>query len=297
MRVCKNCGNLLSDNEIVCSNCHAINEIPNQNMVNNQQMNSNMYGNEQPVQQYQTNMQQVQANTQQPMVEQQAQVTAQQVKTKKSKMINKKTVFIGVLAILVVLSVFLVCDDVKLRKKVKTLSASQFNPSYHIDDTNKTDSDVTIKDENHNIDFEVPKGTYPKVSQNYVFFIKEDYVANVMDYGGGLSLLNLKTGGSAWIATTHATLESYRGEKEALKRTYESRGIKVLNMYDKIINEKDSLILELMQDNHPTILVITPATEKESFLLTITNSHIDDKFDYETVNDVIDTLKLSKKIK
>mgnify|MGYP003296171626 CR=1 FL=1 len=145
-------------------------------------------------------------------------------------------------------------------------------------------------------DFDIPEGTYPKVSQKYVHFVPDAYAATVLEQSGGISLLNLTTSGSGWVAVNTATLEGYRNQKEALKETYERQGITVNNLTEKTISGKEAIVLELNNDGQPMLLIITSASEKECYILTITNTSNKTSYDYTTANELVAMLAQSKKI-
>ena len=287
MKICQKCGNLVADAEQSCQKCGTTVEIA---YVNNNQTEQ--------VQQ----AQQVQ-QVQQPVQQVQFQQVQQSVPIKSSKKENKilenlkknyKPISIAVIILLLVLSIYLATDNISLRKKIKLNSTSAVESNYKIQDNTNNSNQVVISAEEEKYNFEIPEGTYPKVSQNYVFFVDEDYVATVIEQSGGISLLNLKTGGTGWIGISRATLEGYRNQKESLKSTYTNRGITVTNMYDQIIEGKDCLVLELMQDNQPSMLIITQASSTECFIITITNTNIKTSQDTTTMNELLKMISMTK---
>lgn len=295
MKICKACGNLLSDVEYSCQKCGTAVDMA-------------YVSGGQGVQQMQP---QVQQQTQQPMqqpIQQPIQPTMQQPmqpvqnhNKKKSKLIenlkkNYKPISIAIILLLIVLSTYLLVDNISLRKKVKLNSTSAVESNYQIKDNTDNTGQVIISASEEKYNFEIPEGTYPKVSQKYVFFINEDYAATVMEQSGGISLLNLKTGGSGWVGINRATLEGYRKQKESLKATYENQGITVTKMYDQSISGKDCLVLELLKDNQPSILIVTEASSTECYILTVTNTNIKESQDTATINELMTMLTLSEKL-
>lgn len=302
MKICKNCGNLLSDADYSCQKCGAAVDMA---YVNNGQMM------QQPVQQSMAQpqfQQNAQPQAQQVIQPQMQQVSQQQVsyapnpKPKNSNKIlenlkkNYKPISIAIILLLIALSTFLTIDNISLRKKIKLNSTSSVESSYKIQDNTNNSGQVVISAPEEKYNFEIPEGTYPKVSQNYVFFVDEDYVATVMEQSGGLSLLNLKTGGSGWVGVNRATLEGYRKQKSSLKSTYENQGITVTNMYDTTLGGKDCLVLELMKNNQKSVLIITSASSTECYILTVTNTNIKTAQDTTTINELMKMLSISKRL-
>lgn len=302
MKICKNCGNLLSDTEYNCQKCGAAVDIA---YVNNGQMMQQQ--GQQPMVQPQV-QQAVQLQAEQVVQPQMQQVNQPQmayVPTPKQKKPNKilenlkknyKPISIAIIVLLVALSTFLTVDNISLRKKVKLNSTSSVDSSYKIQDNTNNTGQVVISASEEKYNFEIPEGTYPKVSQNYVFFVDEDYVATVMEQSGGISLLNLKTGGSGWVGVNRATLEGYRKQKESLKSTYENQGITVTNMYDTTLSGKDCLVLELLKNNQKSVLIITAASSNECYILTVTNTNIATAQDTTTINELMKMLSISKRL-
>lgn len=299
MKLCKTCGNLLSDVEYSCQKCGTAVDIAYVNNGAQQQMVQQQMQQVQPMQQQmvqQQPMQQVQ-----PMMQQSVQMPQKKDK-KPSKLAenfskNYKPISIAIILLLVALSTFLVVDNIALRKKVKLNSTSAVESSYQIKDNTDNTGKVVISADEEEYNFEIPEGTYPKVSQGYVFFVDEDYVATVMEQSGGISLLNLNTGGTGWVAVNRSTLDGYRKQKAALKTTYETQGIHVNKIYDQTINGKDSLVFELMKDNQPTLLIITQASSTECYILTVTNTNIKTSPDTTTANELMQMLSISKSLK
>lgn len=291
MKICKACGNLLSDVEYSCQKCGTAVDMA-------------YVSGGQGVQQMQP---QVQQQTQQPIqqpIQPTMQPTMQPVQNhnkKKSKLIenlkkNYKPISIAIILLLIILSTYLLVDNISLRKKVKLNSTSAVESNYQIKDNTDNTGQVIISASEEKYNFEIPEGTYPKVSQKYVFFINEDYAATVMEQSGGISLLNLKTGGSGWVGINRATLEGYRKQKESLKATYENQGITVTKMYDQSISGKDCLVLELLKDSQPSILIVTEASSTECYILTVTNTNIKESQDTATINELMTMLTLSEKL-
>lgn len=298
MKICKACGNLLSDVEYSCQKCGTAVDMA---YVSGGQGVQQM----QPQVQQQPMQSQIQQPVQQPMQES-VPPTIQPVQNhnhnqKKSKLIenlkkNYKPISIAIILLLIILSTYLLVDNISLRKKVKLNSTSAVESNYQIKDNTDNTSQVIISASDEKYNFEIPEGTYPKVSQKYVFFIDEDYAATVIEQSGGISLLNLKTGGSGWVGINRATLEGYRKQKESLKATYENQGITVTNMYDQSISGKDCLVLELLKDEQPSILIVTEASSTECYILTVTNTNIKTSQDTATINELMTMLTLSEKL-
>lgn len=313
MKICKKCGNLLSDVEYSCQKCGTAVDmayVSNSGQVAQQQMVQQPMPQQmvqQPMQQMAPQQQMVQQPIQQQMAPQQMQPMIQPIQTQATKEKKKnsfseslkknyKPISIAIILLLIALSTYLVIDNIALRKKVKLNSTSAVESSYQIKDNTNNTGQVLINADEEEYNFEIPEGTYPKVSQGYVFFVDEDYVATVMEQSGGLSLLNLNTGGSGWVAVNRATLEGYRKQKDALKTTYETQGITVTKMYDQTINGKDALVLELMKDNQPTLLIITEATSGDCYILTVTNTNIKTSQDTTTANELMKMLSISQRL-
>ncbi len=333
MKICKRCGDLVSDTAFSCPKCGTAVEInPNINNQQNfmhqnyqqqpmyqqmpqnqmpqqpmhQQMNSNQPMNNQGMMNNQNmmnnqGMMQPQMQPQQPMkspITIQAPDKSQKKNNNFSENFKKnyKPISIAIIVLLIAISCYLTIDNISLRKKVKLNSTSAVESQYSIKDNSDNTNKVIINAEEDDYNFEIPDGTYPKVSQKYVFFIPEEYVATVTEQSGGISLLNINTGGSGWIAVNRATLAGYRKQKDSLKRTYESQGYVVSKMYDKLYNDKDCFIIELMKEDQPMMLVVTEASSTECYILTITNTNIKNTQDTTTFNDMMKTLSISQKL-
>lgn len=270
MKLCKGCGNLLSDTENKCQKCGNLVEIA---YVNQPQINQI----HQP------------SNDSQPSSKKKSNIIT---------FINEKYKILSALCIVILLIVitYLIYDNVSLRKKIKLNSTSAVESKYEIKDNTNNTAEVVINADEEEFNFTIPEGTYPKVSQKYVHFIPEAYAATIFEQNGGLSLLNLTTGGTGWIAVTTATLEAYRTQKESLKTAYETQEITVLSMSDTEIAGKDCLVLELSNNEQPTLLIITSASETECYILTITNSNNKTSYDYNTANELISMLSISQKL-
>lgn len=289
MKICKKCGNLLSDTDLRCQKCGTTVE---------------MYQNNQPMQQSaQTNQQAQQAQrpvpTVQPAMQQQVVAPAQQAnKNSKESPLKKnyKVISVCIILLLAVATTWLAIDNVSLRKKIKLNTSSKVDSKYEIKDNTNNSDQVIINTDDSEFDFDIPEGTYPKVSQKYVHFVPDAYVATVLEQSGGISLLNLTTSGSGWIALNTATLEGYRNQKEALKETYERQGITVNNLTEKTISGKEAIVLELNNDGQAMLLIITSASEKECFILTVANTNNKTSYDYTTANELVAMLTQSKKI-
>lgn len=301
MKICQSCGNLVSDTEARCQKCGAQAEITymNQNAQQVQQIPQT-----QPVQQVQQ-MQPVQQMPQaQPVQQAQPlmQFTQTQPTPKKNNKFadmmkkNYKPISIAIILILVAVCTYLVIDNISLRKKVKLNATSAVEPSYKIEDNTNNSKDVIIEAEDEEYNFEIPEGTYPKVSQKYVFFVDEAYTATVIEQSGGLSLLNTTTGATGWVAVNRTTLSNYRDKKESLKSSYESQGITVTNMYDQTFYGKDALVLEMIKGDQPMLLIISDAATNECYILTITNANIKTGQDTTTANDLMKMLSISEKL-
>ena len=265
MRICQKCGNQIGDTDFNCPKCGApaINSMP----VQQQPMQQPMMGIQKP--------------------------SAPPKNNDSSK--GYKIITAVIIVALVGLSLFLGIQNRDLKKKVEL--AEKESPSYHINDnTDTTSNQVQINANDGNFNFEIPEGTYPKVSQNYVFFIPDDYAATVIEQSGGLSLLNLTTGGSGWISMNNASLEAYREQREALKETYTSQGVNVNKMYDATIGGRDSLVLEIINKDQPTLLIITDAPEGGCFVLTVNNTTDKTKYDTTTADELVRMLSTSKRI-
>lgn len=291
MKICKACGNLLSDAEYSCQKCGTAVDMAyvNGGQVVQQQVQQPV---QQPVQQQ---------PVQQPIQQMMQPVQNQNSDKKKSRLIenlkkNYKPISIAIILLLIILSTYLLVDNIALRKKVKLNSTSAVESNYQIKDNTDNTGQVVISASEESYNFEIPEGTYPKVSQNYVFFVDEDYAATVMEQSGGISLLNLKTGGSGWVGVNRATLEGYRKQKESLKATYENQGITVTKMYDQSMNGKDCLVLELLKDEQPSILIVTEASSTECYILTVTNTNIKTTQDTTTINELMTMLTISEKL-
>lgn len=288
MKICKACGNLLSDVEYSCQKCGTAVDMAyvNGGQVVQQQV-------QQPVQQVQQVQQPIQ-----PMMQPAQNQNSDKKKSSLAENLKKnyKPISIAIILLLIILSAYLLVDNISLRKKVKLNSTSAVESNYQIKDNTDNTSQVVISAPDESYNFEIPEGTYPKVSQNYVFFVDEDYAATVMEQAGGISLLNLKTGGSGWVGINRATLAGYRKQKESLKATYENQGITVTKMYDQSINGKDCLVLELLKDEQPSILIVTEASSTECYILTVTNTNIKTTQDTTTLNELMKMLTISEKL-
>ncbi len=340
MKLCKRCGDLVSDTAFSCPKCGTAVEINpsinnqqsmigqnyqqmqqpqmpqqqmyqqmnnvqpmnNQGMMNNQNMMNNQSMMQQSQMQPQQAMQPQQMAQTQPTMKSPITIQAPDKSQKKNGKLtdnlkkNYKAISIAVIVLLIALSGYLVVDNISLRKKVKLNSTSAVESQYSIKDNSDNTNKVVINAEEDNYNFEIPEGTYPKVSQKYVFFIPDEYVATVTEQSGGISLLNINTGGSGWIAVTRATLAGYRKQQDSLKRSYESQGYVVTKMYDKLYNDKDSFIVELMKEDQPMMLVVTEASSTECYILTITNTNIKNTQDTATYKDLMETLSISQKL-
>ena len=289
MKICKKCGNLLSDTDLRCQKCGTPVE---------------MYQNNQPMQQpAQINQQAQQAQRPvppvQPAMPQQVVAPAPQAnKNSKESPLKKnyKVISVCIILLLAVATTWLAIDNVSLRKKIKLNTSSKVDSKYEIKDNTNNSDQVIINADDSEFDFDVPEGTYPKVSQKYVHFVPDAYAATVLEQSGGISLLNLTTSGSGWIALNTATLEGYRNQKEALKETYERQGIIVNNLTEKTISGKEAIVLELNNDGQAMLLIITSASEKECFILTVANTNNKTSYDYTTANELVAMLTQSKKI-
>ncbi len=289
MKICKKCGNLLSDTDLRCQKCGTPAEI---------------YQNNQPMQQpAQINQQAQQAQRPvppvQPAMPQQVVAPAPQAnKNSKESPLKKnyKVISVCIILLLAVATTWLAIDNVSLRKKIKLNTSSKVDSKYEIKDNTNNSDQVIINADDSEFDFDVPEGTYPKVSQKYVHFVPDAYAATVLEQSGGISLLNLTTSGSGWIALNTATLEGYRNQKEALKETYERQGITVNNLTEKTISGKEAIVLELNNDGQAMLLIITSASEKECFILTVANTNNKTSYDYTTANELVAMLTQSKKI-
>lgn len=303
MKICKTCGNLVSDMETNCSKCGTVSEITYLNQNNQMQQQ----GYQQPVQQYQQPVQQPQQYQQ--VVQPQQQVgqvlqfgnnePTQKKKSSFSENLKKnyKPISICIILLLIILCTYLVVDNISLRKKVKLNSTSAVEPSYQIQDNTNNSNEIKIElDEDDEYNFEIPEGTYPKVSQRYVFFIDEAYTATAIEQSGGLSLLNTQTGATGWVAVNRATLATYREKKDSLKRSYENQGITITNIYDQVFHGKDALVFEMIKDDQPMLLIISDASTNECFILTITNTNIKTTQDTTTANDLMKMLSISEKL-
>ena len=269
MKICQKCGNTISDTDFNCPKCGApaINSTPIQ----------------------------MQQQVQQPMM--QKPISPNTSKPSNGNSLKKYKIITAVIIVaLLGLSIFLGLQNQDLKKKVAQAEKST-DASYKVSDiTDTTSNQVQINANDNNFNFEIPEGTYPKVSQNYVFFIPNDYAATVIEQSGGLSVLNLNTGGSGWISMNNASLEAYRGQRDALKQTYISQGVQVNKMYDATIGGKDCLVLEIINDEQPTLLIITDAPEGGCFVLTVNNSTDKSKYDTTTADELVKMLSASKRI-
>lgn len=269
MKICQKCGNTISDTDFNCPKCGApaINAAPVQMM------------------------QQAPA----PMMQQPVRQSAPKQSNDNSQKTYKIITAVIIVA-LIGLSVFLGVQNQNLKKKVE-LAEKSTDTTYKVSDiTDTTSNQVQITANDNNFNFEIPEGTYPKVSQNYVFFIPNDYAATVIEQSGGLSVLNLNTGGSGWISMNNASLEAYRGQRDALKQTYLSQGVQVNKMYDATVGGQDCLVLEILNDDQPTLLIITDAPEGGCFVLTVNNSTDKSKYDTTTADELVKMLSTSKRI-
>lgn len=289
MKICKKCGNLLSDTDLRCQKCGT----PVEMYQNNQQMQQPAQINQQ-AQQAQRPVPPVQ-----PAMPQQVVAPAPQAnKNSKESPLKKnyKVISVCIILLLAVATTWLAIDNVSLRKKIKLNTSSKVDSKYEIKDNTNNSDQVIINADDSEFDFDVPEGTYPKVSQKYVHFVPDAYAATVLEQSGGISLLNLTTSGSGWIALNTATLEGYRNQKEALKETYERQGITVNNLTEKTISGKEAIVLELNNDGQAMLLIITSASEKECFILTVANTNNKTSYDYTTANELVAMLAQSKKI-
>jgi hypothetical protein len=209
---------------------------------------------------------------------------------------NYKVISVAMMLILVAVCTYLTVDNISLRKKVKLHAASAVEPSYKIQDNTNNSEEIVIEKDEEKYNFEIPEGTYPKVSQNYVFFVDEAYAATVMDQSGGLSLLNTQTGATGWVAVSRATLATYRDKKESLKTSYQNQGIIVTNIYDQTIQGKDTLVFEMVKDNLPVLLVISDASPGECYILTITNPNLQTTQDTTTANELMKMISITQKL-
>ena len=292
MKICKKCGNLLSDYDLRCQKCgtpaviYQYNQQVQQPVQQPIQMNPQVQPMQRPM---------VQA---QPVMPQQVIAPAPQDKNNTESFFKKKykVISICIILLLAVATTWLAIDNVSLRKKIKLNTTSKVDSKYEIDDNTNNSDQVIINADDSEFDFDIPEGTYPKVSQKYVHFVPDAYAATVLEQSGGISLLNLTTSGSGWVAVNTATLEGYRNQKEALKETYERQGITVNNLTEKTISGKEAIVLELNNDGQPMLLIITSASEKECYILTITNTSNKTSYDYTTANELVAMLAQSKKI-
>ena len=267
MKICQKCGNTIGDTDFNCPKCGApaINSMPMQQSA--------------------------------PMPMMGAAKPSTPTKNKDNSN-NSMVIVILVIIALIGVSVFLGFQNAELKKEInnqKTNTGSNQNCKLS-DNTDVTANQVQINAADSSFNFEIPEGTYPKVSQNYVFFIPENYAATVIEQSGGLSLLNLTTGGSGWVSMNNASLEAYRGQKEALRKTYDSQGVNVKNMYDAVVGGQDSLVLEINNDGELTLLIITDAPEGGCFVLTVNNTTDNTKYDTATADELVQMLSTSKRI-
>ena len=285
MKLCKKCGNLLSDIDMNCQKCGTPAEV---------------YQNIQANQQVQRPVQPVQQPMHQPIMPQQVvtPITQNNNSVNKESLLKKnyKVISVCIILLLAVATTWLAIDNVSLRKKIKLNTTSKVDSKYEITDNTNNSDQVIINTDDNEFDFDIPEGTYPKVSQKYVHFVPDAYAATVLEQAGGISLLNLTTSGSGWIAVNTATLEGYRNQKEALKETYERQNIIVNTISDKTISGKDAIVLELTNKGQATLLIITAASEKECYILTVANSNNKNAYDYTTANELVTMLSQSKKI-
>lgn len=273
MKICQKCGGTIGDTDFNCPKCGApaINAMPAQM--------------QQPVQMQQPNSMPMMGSAKQAPV-----------KNKSGKSDTGIIIAGIIILILAGVSIFLGIQNKDLKSKLKK-AESNTNTAYKVSDNlDTTSNQVQINATDGSFNFEIPEGTYPKVSQNYVFFIPEAYAATVIEQSGGLSLLNLTTGGSGWISMNNASLEAYRGQKEALKETYINQGVNVHKMYDTVIGGQDALVLEIINDDQPTLLIITDAPEGGCFVLTVNNSTDKTKYDTTTADELVRMLATSKRI-
>ena len=271
MKLCKSCGNLLSDTESLCQKCGTKVEIAYVNQA-------------------------------QPAPAPVQETHSSDAPQKKGKNVvefiikNYKILSTILIVILLAVTIWLTCDNISLRKKVKLATTSAVETKYEIKDNVDNTPEVVITADEEEFNFTIPEGTYPKVSQKYVHFVPDAYAATILEQNGGLSLLNLTTGGAGWIAVASATLEDYRTQQESLKTAYETQNITVVSMTDQIIHDKDCLVLELLREEQTTLLVITDAGEKECYIVTITNSNDKTSYDYDTAYELVNMLTLSQKL-
>lgn len=266
MKICKTCGNLLSETDYNCQKCGTPVELAYMNNQQTPQMGQTMVANS----------------------------SNHQKKDSENKAL--KIVTLVIIVGLIALSTYLGVQNSDLKKKIELAEKSTDNSYKVSDNTNTTSNQVQITANEENYNFEIPEGTYPKVSQNYVFFVPDDYVATVLEQSGGISLLNLKSGGSGWIAMNNASLEAYRGQKDALKQTYISQGVQVNNMYDTTLGGKDALVLEITNKDQPTLLVIVDGPSGGCFVLTITNTNDKTKYDTATANELVTMIGKSQRL-
>ena len=85
-------------------------------------------------------------------------------------------------------------------------------------------------------------------------------------------------------------------KREALKETYTSQGVNVNKMYDATIGGRDSLVLEIINKDQPTLLIITDAPEGGCFVLTVNNTTDKTKYDTTTADELVRMLSTSKRI-
>lgn len=355
MKICKQCGNLVSDNETMCSKCGVATEIvyvnqapaapavqaapapqaapaaqlqvaqtaPVQQTPVQQVQPAQVVQTapvhqvqaqpvvQQPVQQVQTQpmmqqpVQQVQPQPQmqaQPVMQQPMQPAIQiQAPVPQSSKLgsffqkNSKAIIVALLVLLVVGGAGFGITQVAFKDREESKPVTDNKDKFQLSD-NDPSNKVEEPTDNPNNNNQPALETYKKVSQNYMFTIPNAYVSSVQESAGGLTLLNLDTGSNVWIGINVATLDAYRTNKAALKTSYESQGRTVLNMYDKVINNKDALILELISNEQKTLLAITQGPSTECFIITINNTTNKDEYDYTALSDMLGIIGTVQKV-